>query len=131
MQASQLLKGEWLEYSGGSRPGTNKIRFMQVDKDTVFLELWYVFDWDKHETQSLAFHISRCEFDQLVEGLLREGHASLDKSTEGQRLHFQWKEAPNGFAFYLIGHTTATFEGPIGVEIKDFRTVNYGKLLAP
>jgi len=129
MRASELLKGHWLEYSGGSRPGTNRIRFVELDPDNALIELWYVFDWNTNEIADIAFYISRGEFDQLVDGLLREGCASLSKSTEDQRLSFEWKHTEGGFAFRLTGYTTKALEGSIGLEIRDYKNVECGKLV--
>jgi hypothetical protein len=131
MKTSQLLEGQWLEYSGGSRPGTNMIRFLELDKENVLIELWYVFDWDTGETGSHGFRITRREFDQLVNRLLQEGYASLSKVTEGQRLDFEWKTTNKGFAFRLAGHNTGVFQSSGGLEIKEFKDVACGQLIGP
>ena len=127
MEASELLKGHWLESSGGSRVGNIKIRFVGVGRNAVNIELWYVFDLYTNETQSYVFRINRHEFNGLIEGLLRQGYASLDKSEPDKKLHFEWRETQNGFAFRFAGRTATAYEGT-GLEITDFMTVDCGKL---
>ena len=127
MKAAELLKGYWWECSGGSRVGNNKIRFVGVGRNAVLIELWYVFDLDTNETQSFAFRISRREFNSLIEGLLQQGRASLDKSGKDQELHFEWQGNQNGFAFRLAGRTATAHEG-MGLEIAELMTVDCGKL---
>ena len=127
MEAAELLKGHWWECSGGSHQGNNKIRFVGMGRNSVLIELWYVFDLDTNETQSFAFRISRGDFNRLIEGLLQQGQASLDKSGKDQELHFEWRETQNGFAFRLAGRVATAYEGT-GLEIAELLTVDCGKL---
>jgi hypothetical protein len=127
VEVAELLKGHWWECSGGSRQGNSKIRFLGVGRNTVLIEMWYVFDLDTNETQSFAFRISRREYNRLIEGLLQRGQASLDKSGKDQELHFEWRGTQNGFAFRLAGRTATAYEGT-GLEIAELMTVDCGKL---
>lgn len=128
MEVRELLRGKWLEYSGGSRPGTNRIRFIDAERDAVCIELCYVFDWNTREIQHLSFQLTRAQFDKLVEELLTAGYGILDTREENKSLLFEWKATDTGFAFRLKGHTLSAFEGPIGIDLVDFHNVDCGRL---
>lgn len=128
MTITELLEGHWFEYSGGSRPGTNKIRFIAKDGREVYVEIRYVFDWNTGETEHLSFRLKRSEFNALAEQLYRRGEARLESRSESQELDFHWKQTPNGFTFCLKGHTTTSFGNPAGIEMADFREVRCGPL---
>jgi hypothetical protein len=127
VEVTELLKGHWWECSGGSRKGKNRIRFVSAGLNSVLIEFWYVFDLDTNETQNFEFRISRGDFNRLIDGLLQQGQASLDKSGKDQELHFEWQETQNGFAFRLAGRIASAYEGT-GLEIAELMTVDCGKL---
>lgn len=129
MRVNELLAGSWLEYSGGSRPKSNNIRFWKAPDNVIWLELFYVFDWNTGEAQTFRFSLSQQEFDSLVEGLFSQGHAVLDKEEHNQSLHFEWKQTPLGFRFRIKGSNISAFEGPAQIDMTNFRDVNCGPLM--
>lgn len=128
MTIVELVSGNWLECSGGSRPHSNNIRFWKAPDNRIWLEISYVFDWNTGETQTFGFELSKKDFDTLVDGILKEGRAELQKDDKNQSLHFEWKSTPSGFAFRLKGGNTSPFEGPAQVDFNNFLFVNCGKL---
>jgi hypothetical protein len=124
VEADQLLNGEWLEYSGGSRPHTNRIRFCATTDGFVLIQLWYIFDHLTGGNQLVTFTIEQAEFDLLFQELVKHGHATLNKSDEYQQLRFEWMTTRDGFAFRLKGRALIPFEPELGLEFSDFRSVN-------
>ena len=69
-----VLLGEWLEFSGGSRPRTNLLRFEDSGSGTVTFELQYVFDWEEYDVKYLCFDIPAFAFYGSLDEL--ESHTS-------------------------------------------------------
>lgn len=128
MRVNELLAGNWLEYSGGSRPNSRRIRFWKAPDNVVWLEVHYVFDWNTGKTQTFSFSLSQQEFDCLVEGLLSQGHAAIDKEGHNQSLHFEWKQTPHGFGFRVRGSNISALYSPAQICMRDFHDVNCGPL---
>jgi len=128
MRVNELLAGNWLEYSGGSRPNGRHIRFWKAPDNVVWLEVHYVFDWNTGETQTFSFSLNQQEFDGLVEGLLTRGHAALDKEGHNQSLHFEWKQIRHGFGFRIRGSNVSALDNPAQIYMRDFHDVNCGPL---
>jgi len=129
MTKVELVSGNWLGFSNGSRPESNNIRFWKSPNNIVWLEMSYVFDWNTYEIQSFSFAFSQQEFDNLIDLLLLKGYAELLKVDEHQDFHFEWKSTPSGFAFRIKGRNTSVFECPVQVEFIDFHYVNCGAMV--
>ncbi len=125
MLVSDLLRGDWLQYSGGSRPGSTGIRFIRTDDGEIHLELFYVFDADTHETERFSFELSASDFAQLTQGLLATGSSVLERN-DGFR--FEWKTSPRGFEFKVRGRGVDPFSGSRSVDFAEFREVPCGEL---
>jgi hypothetical protein len=128
VKLSELLRGAWIEYSGGSRPGTNKIRFCREVDGSVTIEIFYVFDWDTGETENLAFVLTKEEFAVLAAGLFSKGYGVLDSKGEHQDLHFEWRQTAYGFEFLVRGRTELSLTEPMRLEMRNFASVECGAL---
>lgn len=115
-----LLLNEWVEYSGGSRPGTNKMRFSD-DKDGQHLDICYVFDWNTSETVNLSFKLDPGDFDYLVDHLFADSFAFLKKENSNEELQFEWKVSEGKIQFRVNGRGLSGPEGYIRYLVNDFR----------
>src|SRR5579859_1852211 len=112
MTLDQLLNGQWLEFSGGSRPNSRRLRLARLADGEIELEIFYVFDHDTGEKEQLAFTIAADVFDQFTEELLATGSAVIDQATDTQRLSFECRTTDYGFDFRLKGSTNLSLGGP-------------------
>lgn len=128
VKLSELLRGAWLDYSGGSRPGTRKISFCRQHDGSVTIHVFYVFDLNTGETENLEYVLTKEEFEDLAANLFRNGHGVLDSKTEHQDLHLEWRLAPGGFQFLIRGRTELSLTGPMRLEMRDFAVVECGSL---
>lgn len=125
MLVSDLLRGDWLQYSGGSRPGVTGIRFLGTDDGEVHLQLFYVFDANTNEAEEFSFELSRTEFEQLARDLVGAGSAVLERN-DGFR--FEWRRSPRGFEFKIRGRGADPFSGSRVIDFAEFREVPCGEL---
>lgn len=127
MNLQKRLINQWIEYTGGSRPRTNFLRFSDIGDRGMLLEIKYVFDWDTGEVTNLRFHISTHEFHRLIEELLERGHAKLEKASEDEKLSFAWRLADdNRIYFQLSGESMLDLLGKSGYRMLDFQELMLG-----
>ena len=122
MDLYNTLVNRWIEFSGGSRPRTNNIRFLEQDKN-VLIQLNCVFDWETQETINVQFLLTQKEFDGLVEGILKKGHANLRKREANQDVFFEWRYLDGRIAFKLEGQGYSPFEGRVGYQQKSYQDI--------
>lgn len=120
MNLREILLNKWVEFGGGSRLGTNKLRFTDLGEQGIMLTLRYVFDWETREIENMNFFLSHSEFDQLIGQLLREEHATLEKKDERQELLFEWKLVENHIFFRLSGRATSELGNHSQYQMLDF-----------
>jgi hypothetical protein len=128
MQIDELLQGQWFQFTGGSRPGTNSIRFFRTQDGGVLLELSYVFDWDTGETERFSFMLDEMEFQRLRDGFVTASYGSIEHKTDTEALRFEWKPTDRGFAFRMTGRNSARLEGPGRFDMLNFEEVACGPL---
>jgi|GEM_PF-4709694 len=116
----ELLLNKWVEYSGGSRPGTNKLRFSD-DNDGQHLDISYIFDWNTNEAVNLSFKLDPDDFDYLINHLFADSFASLKKESANEELIFEWKLAEGKIQFRVNGRGLSGFEGYIRYLVDDYR----------
>lgn len=122
MELYDTLLNKWIEFGGGSRPGTNKLRF-QDKGENIILQIRYVFDWSTGEIVDLSFTLTEYEFGELVGGLVDQGFASLNKIDDIQELSFDWHLKEGQIAFRLKGYGYSLSEGRVGYQQTNFMTL--------
>jgi len=118
-----LLDGQWHEYSGGSRPSTNLVRFSQPHGRGCAVELAYVFDWDTGEREHLLFEIPAPQFKRLVAGLRKSGFSRCVVADGKRTFTFDWRIAEGAIQFRLDGAPRASASGPLSISMQEYRTV--------
>jgi len=117
----ELLFDKWIEYSGGSRPKSNTLKFEKMGDEDVRLNVRYVFDWETEETVHLSFIISRKEYDDLVDKLEQSGFARLEKADRTNRLIFEWRITGEKIQIRIELRNSASLDGPITYQLTEFR----------
>jgi hypothetical protein len=107
---------KWLEYSGGSRPGSNLLKFEDDGAGEVSILIHYVFDWNTRETVDLSFKISMADFQNLLDELSKENYAKLDKDD----LNFEWRLSEGRIQFRLEGKNMTPFNGAISYRMPEY-----------
>lgn len=97
------LLNRWIEYGGGSRPGSYMIRFAELDDSKLVLQIRYIFDWNTMETVLLNFTVTRDELNQLISQLVDTGHATLQKESEKEKLFFEWRQTDGRILLRIEG----------------------------
>ena len=129
MKVEELLRGQWFEFSGGSRPNSNKISFSRLPDNSVTIDIFYVFDWERNETENLGFLVDGQTFMKFIEELLSTGSAALYSKSETQELSLECRLTSEGFQFRLSGQTVLSWGGPIGFQMEEFAEVACGALM--
>ena len=114
------LLDRWMEFSGGSRPGSNYIKFEEQNGEIVF-HLKYVFDWETKETVHFTKKLSKQDFDYLVENLNQKGHAKIEKEDQTEGLIFEWKISEGRIQIRLELRNSTSLDGPGTYMLAEFR----------
>jgi hypothetical protein len=77
MRADELTRGGWLEFAGGSRPGSRKLSFSEEPDGRIAIRISIVFSWDPFESDTYGFHVERESFQRFLQHLLASGHEFL------------------------------------------------------
>lgn len=120
MNLNEFLKNRWIEYSGGSRPGTNMLCFSDVAEGKMKLQIKYVFDWESDDVVNMAFDITSDEYENLVSALLQSGYAKLDRVNDHGSLIFKWKLSEGKISFQIDGRSIANLHGPSRYYLPEF-----------
>ena len=128
MNVDELLRGEWFDFSGGSRPNSRKISFLRLPDSRVAIDVVYVFDWERDETETLGFLVDDQAFERFIDELLTTGSATLYSRSEIQELSLECRLTNDGFQFRLDGQTVLSLGGPNRFQMKEFADVTCGAL---
>ncbi len=120
MDLNAFLQNKWIEYSGGSRPETNFIRFEKQGSGDVDIKIRYIFDWDTEEVVNLNFRITKLEYDRLVNELQETGFSKF----AGEKLLFEWRFNEERIQFRLKGTSISPLSGPITYNLSEYRDFN-------
>lgn len=121
MELKSKLLNNWIEYTGGSRPKTNFIRFQDMGERGFLIALKYVFDWNTKEVVNLQFFLTNHDFDELVTGLVERGNARIDRMDDIESLSFEWFRDRNEYIqFRLNGVGSYYVGGRGGYQMRDF-----------
>lgn len=118
--SEEMLLDRWIEFSGGSRPGSNYLKFEEIDVDILF-HLKYVFDWDTKETIHFSKTISRDDFNLLLEDLNKKQHAKIESSDKTANLVFEWRVSEGRVQVRLELGNSANLDGPGTYMLAEFR----------
>jgi hypothetical protein len=118
--SEEMLLNRWIEFSGGSRPGSSFVKFEELDGDILF-HLKYVFDWDTKETTHYSKTISRDDFSLLLEDLNQKGYGRLESEDKTENLVFEWRESEGRIQIRLQLGNTANLDGPGTYMLTEFR----------
>lgn len=116
----EILRNQWVEYSGGSRSESNMLMFDE-ESEPPKLVVRYVFDWESKEVVTLPFDLSPGDFDSLVDELIRKGYSSLTKKDDKQDLFFEWKLLEDRVMMRMDGQSYAGPEGKVRYLLSEFR----------
>jgi len=125
------LLNRWVEFGGGSRPGTRFLKFTHSPSVSPTLSLHYVFDLDTGEATSINFHLDPDDLETLFGDLIHDGHAKIDRQSSGEHLSFEWRLAEGRLQFRMEGHAPEPFGGPAGFHTESFLDVFVGSAEAP
>lgn len=120
MNIRESLLNKWIEFSGGSRPGSRMIRFEEIKDSAVMLQIRYVYDWNTMETITMSFDLSHKEFDQLVNTLIEKGYAAFNRDTNKERLSFEWRLSEGVITFRLACHQKVDYYGGQGFQMTEY-----------
>lgn len=115
-----VLRNQWVEYSGGSRSESNMLMFDE-ESEPPRLVIRYVFDWDTKDVVTLSFELNPNDFDSLVDELIGKGYSSLTKKDNKQDLFFEWKVSEDRVMMRIDGQAYAGPEGKVRYLLNEFR----------
>jgi hypothetical protein len=118
--SEEMLLNRWIEFSGGSRPGSNYLKFEELNGDILF-HLKYVFDWDTKETTHFSKKLSRHDFNLLLDGLNQKGYAKITKHDKTENLLFEWRASEGRVQVRLELGNSANLDGPGTYMLTEFR----------
>ena len=111
-----LLKGNWIECGGGSRPGSSLLKFNSTGTDIVELHFRYVFDWESREWQYLVFYIPAEDFYDSLRQLEQDGYSLLEANGRGQKLVWEWRILDDRVQFRFKGKNLRSVDGPLAYD---------------
>lgn len=121
MKILEILTGDWLEYSSGSRPNTNKIRFVATEDGMSFLLLLhYVFDWDTGEEEDFCFTVPSKLFFSFVDELEATGYSRLITTSDFENLSLEMRVLEDRLQFRIDGKSKNRFDGPLTYTFDHF-----------
>ena len=116
---NETILDQWVEFSGGSRPNSNKLMFESGEEPR--LNIQYVFDWDTKEIVNLSFRLRKGDFEDLLDDLMSKGYSSLTLKDDSQELFFEWKMSEDRIMIRIDGQSYAGPEGKVHYLLSDFR----------
>ncbi len=119
LDLNEMLLDQWIEYSGGLRPGANMLRFEGGEHPQLIIR--YVFDWETEDIVTLSFDLELGDFDKLVSGVMSKGYSSLSKESQSQKLFFEWKLSEDRIMIRLDGQAFSGTEGKVRYLLSEFR----------
>jgi hypothetical protein len=115
-----MILDQWIEFSGGSRPGSSFIKFEEFDGEIIF-HLKYVFDWDTKETTHFSKKISRDDFILLLEDLNQKSYAKIESRSKTENLVFEWRASEGRVQIRLELGNSSNLDGPGTYFLAEFR----------
>ena len=122
MDLEEILFNRWLEFSGGSRPGTNRLQFCK-DGNAYRLLIEYLVDWETSERVNLSFSLSSVEVESLFQGLQEYKMAFIEKRNGEEELFFEWRLVEGRLSFRLRGRGFSSLEGYREYYLPNFRDI--------
>lgn len=116
----EILRNQWVEYSGGSRSESNMLMFDE-ESEPPRLVIRYVFDWESKDVVTLPFELDNGDFDHLVDELIGTGYSSLTKKDDKQELFFELKLSEDRVMMRMDGQAYAGPEGKVRYLLSEFR----------
>lgn len=122
----EAVCNRWIQFAGGSRPDTRRLRILVAPGQEPQLQVQYVFDLETGEESHLEFGFGSAGFDALVEDLVRQGHAELTRHGTDQDFSFEWRLEGDRLEFRLKGVARDPFAGSVGLEMTSFAEMYVG-----
>jgi len=115
-----IVNGHWHNLAGGSRPGSRLLMLSRLPDKRIALDLHYVFDHDRSETESLGFIIDEDSFADFLQIWRESGAAALESNNDSGSIKLEAKTVCGRHLVKLVGRSHLSFGGPISFAMADF-----------